>query len=100
MKNKKEKWIDSVLGSTSGMSRAQPDLGLFDRINEALELAQVKIIPMYYVKIAAAAAVILLAINIYAASSYPEQITERVLEENYASQESPQIFIDYNLYGS
>ena len=99
MKNKKEKWIDDVLSSTQGMSRARPDAVLFDRINAALELAQVKVIPMYYVKIAAAAAVILLAVNIFATINYPEQPSEQVIEGNYASQES-ELFIDYNIYGS
>ena len=60
----KEEWIDAVMKSTHGMSRAQPPTDLFEKITSKLNGREtVKIISMP-VKQWAAAAILLLALNI------------------------------------
>ena len=60
----KQEWIDAVLGSTEGMSRAEPPEYLFERVIYGLNRpVTVKIIPMP-VKQWVAAAILLLALNI------------------------------------
>ncbi len=63
MENNKEKWIDEVLNSTGGMSRAVPDNGLYEKVVARIKTRQTNIIP-FPVKRWVAAAILLLALNI------------------------------------
>lgn len=62
--NHKEQWIDKVLNSTSGMQRAEPYGGLYARVMMRADLTGRPTIISFPVKKWAAAAVILLALNI------------------------------------
>ncbi len=60
----KEKWIDEVLGSTHGISRAQPGTGLYEQVQARLRNPrQINSTP-FPVKQWVAAAILLLALNV------------------------------------
>ena len=73
MKNDQEKWINDVLGSMQGSTRAQPNPELFSKIENQLSLSEERIIPMYRLRIAAAAAVVLLILNGFTVQYYLKQ---------------------------
>jgi len=60
----KDKWIDEVLNSTWGMSRAQPVAGLFEQITAKLSEPQTIKMIAFPVKQWVAAAIVLLALNV------------------------------------
>jgi hypothetical protein len=60
----KEKWIDEVMNSTQGMSRADPDNDLLDKITSKLNSPNaVKTTPLPVTQWAAAA-ILLIALNV------------------------------------
>lgn len=71
----KEKWINDALDSTRGMHRAGPKAGLYDRVM-AVDTTRslVKVIP-FPVKQWAAAAILLLALNIGSVVYYNQRKT-------------------------
>jgi hypothetical protein len=71
----KEKWIDEVMSSTAGMSRANPDTDLFNRISSKLNVPQVVKSTPLPVKQWAAAAILLLALNVGSILYYRNQHT-------------------------
>jgi len=72
----KEKWIDEVFSSTQGMLRAQPGEGMFQKINARLnEPREVKTVPLP-LKQWAAAAILLLALNVGSVIYYAGQNTK------------------------
>jgi hypothetical protein len=62
MENGKEQWIDDVLGSTQGMSRAEAPANLYDRVMIGVQNPRSR--SSLPVKQWAAAAVLLVAVNI------------------------------------
>lgn len=70
----KEKWKDDVLNSLQGLQRAEPNAFLFTRIEAKLE--QTTGLSKLQVRLAGAAMVLLLALNLWVVSS----------KENTASQ--------------
>lgn len=70
----KEKWKDDVLNSLQGLQRAEPNAFLFTRIEAKLE--QTTGLSKLQVRLAGAAMVLLLAVNLWVVSS----------KENTASQ--------------
>jgi hypothetical protein len=60
----KEQWINEVMNSLEGITPAQPDDGLFERITEKLRKPQTTKIMNPYPAQWAAAAILLLALNI------------------------------------
>ena len=66
MKNKitKEQWVDEVMSSLEGISAAQPSDDLFERITSNLSRSATVKVMRLYPKQWAAAAVLLLALNI------------------------------------
>ncbi len=59
----KEQWIDTVLASTEGMKRAQPQEGLYNNLLNKLSGSQPNVVS-FPVRQWAAAAILLLALNI------------------------------------
>ncbi len=59
----KERWIDEVMNSTQGMSRAQPGAGLYEQITAKLTRPQTAT-TSFPVKRWAAAAILLLTLNV------------------------------------
>ena len=60
----KEEWIDSVMNSTKGMARAQPPTALFENITSKLNSREPDKTISLPIKQWAAAAIVLLALNI------------------------------------
>ena|SRR5579872_1450764 len=59
----KEKWIDEVLNSAQGIKRAQPGADLYEKITDKLSRSQ-SVAVSFPVKQWAAAAILLLALNV------------------------------------
>jgi hypothetical protein len=65
----KEQWKNSILESMNQAQRAEPAADLFDRISAKLDRNQgAKVIPMAYIRLAAACFAGLLVMNIWALS--------------------------------
>jgi len=62
--NKKEQWIAEVLNSTEGMDKAQPGVDLFEKVMRNLDKPQGSRTVRLPVKQWAAAAVLLIALNV------------------------------------
>lgn len=69
----KNKWIDDVMNSTDGMSRATPRDGLLRKIEQRMEegVIYAKQVPMRTVSLAAASIVLLVAVNIALLNTRP-----------------------------
>lgn len=96
-KNDKEKWIDDVFGSIKGSERARPKSDLFGKILNEIETPNTRIIPLFQLRVIAAAAVVLLILNIAVLrqsiqNSYSN--TEVWITEN--TEES--VISNYNIY--
>lgn len=71
-----EKWIDDVFESLEGIERAKPASELFSMITARLERPETKVIPLFWVRAAAVAAVVLISFNIYCLKSFSnEEVT-------------------------
>lgn len=72
----KEKWLNDVLGSTSGIRRAQPVGGLYERVMTRMSSPQQQAHTISFpVKRWVAAAIILLALNISSVLYYTGRTT-------------------------
>jgi hypothetical protein len=70
----KEKWKDEVLNSLHGLQKAEPNAFLFTRIEAKLERATG--LSKFQVRFAGVCMVLLLAINVWVASSQSNTSTE------------------------
>jgi hypothetical protein len=88
----KEQWSSEVFESIEGMKRASPSNDLFSKINDQLQNSlQVKIIPFSKLAWAAAAACIMITINIFAFKASIKGANQNIVSHN-------EILNDYNLY--
>lgn len=60
----KKKWIDDVLASTDGMSKARPERDLFLGIEDKMQFRKKQVIPLKTVSLAAASIALLILVNI------------------------------------
>ena len=98
MKKDKEKWMDDVLGSLEGSKRAQPSPELFARIESQIDAPEAKVIPITQWRIAVAAAILLLMLNVFAMRQYAHRYevnTDDLVVEVSADQ---QLISNYNPY--
>ena len=70
---KREKWIDEVLESTIGMVPAQPDSGLHERVMRKIDASKTNTTSAIPLRGWAAAAVLLLAINMLSVIRYTKR---------------------------
>ena len=97
-KTDKEKWIKDVFDSLKGSHRAKPGPQLFAKIEHQIYSPETKIIPMRQWSYAVAAAVLILAINIFALRQYAQN-KESNIRELVASDDSGQPLIsNYKIY--
>ncbi len=98
MENDKEKWIEEVFESIQGSKRAKPSPGLFAKIEAQIDNPDAVIIPMFQRRVAAAAAILLLALNVFALRQYMQQ--DSVLSNESVAMEMPnqQLISNYNIY--
>ncbi|MGB1243424.1 MAG: hypothetical protein ACPG49_12930 [Chitinophagales bacterium] len=97
MQNEKEQWKNSILNSLEGIQKASPNERIFLKIKQKVGQQSAKVIPMNRVRMAAAAAVLLFAINAFSIAHYlknsaPNQ-TEIVSHQNNSN-----LISDYKLY--
>lgn len=62
--NNKGKWLNDVFDSIKGSERAKPNDDLFGKILNKIDAPETQIIPLRQLRFAAAAAIILLVLNI------------------------------------
>ncbi len=96
MSTEKEQWMDEVFNSLEGMQRAQPDEKLFENIEKHLFAPETKVIPLYWIRTAVAAAVVVLSINLYGVYEYTQRSSSQVEQSNTDS--SYPLISSYNLY--
>lgn len=89
--NQKEEWANEVLQSLDGIKRAEPQGDLFAKITAQIsEEKIVKIIPLKRLVWVAAAACIIIAVNVY---SFTPELTS--VENQLVKTE---LLTDYSLY--
>ncbi|MFZ4414212.1 MAG: hypothetical protein ACOYOV_14105 [Bacteroidales bacterium] len=87
-----EQWANEVFGSIEGMKRASPSIDVLEKINAKLQkTVQAKMIPLRKLAWAAAAACIMITLNIYS-------FTSVVGGENHTIAAKEQILSDFSLY--
>lgn len=87
-----EQWTNQVFASIEGMKRAGPSDDLFEKINTKIpKSAQVKIFPMSKLLWAAAAACIIVTLNIFAFS-------DSIKEGNQTTASEELLLTDFTLY--
>ena len=94
MNDDRDQWIDEVLGSMQGSSRAQPHPDIWNSI-ERKQLAEATVIPIRRLRMAAAAAVLVLLLNGLAIRHYVQNEGEAAASETVADQS---LISRYNLY--
>lgn len=98
MKDDKEQWIEDVFDSLKGSKRAKPNDDLFARIETEIESPDTKVIPLRQLRMIAAAAIVLLTLNIGALLQYTQ--SQKSNYENQVTESSHQtsLISDYKLY--
>lgn len=93
--DKKEQWVNEVLQSLDGIEKAEPKADLFAKITDKISKGEVtKIIPLQQLRWVAAAACIIIGVNIYVFTS---GITT-TKNTNINTTETYQILSNYSLY--
>jgi len=93
--NNKEKWADEVLHSMDGLRRAEPADDLFDKILDKIaEKKQAVIIPIKRLRWLAAAACLVIGLNIYVFSIGMKSSQK----ENTSESQSIELLTDFSLY--
>ncbi|MEM9821457.1 MAG: hypothetical protein AAF985_10310 [Bacteroidota bacterium] len=96
MKNEKEQWMDEVFASLKGSKRAKPPADLLAKIEQQLDAPEAKIIPMARFRVAIAAAMVLLVVNVLSLYQYQQKTASAQTEWNTGEAES--LISDYKLY--
>lgn len=98
MKDNKEKWIKDIFESLEGGKRAKPNVDLFARIEAEIENPDTKVIPLHHLRMIAAAAIVLLTLNIGALLQYNQGQKNnneyQITENNHQTS----LISDYKLY--
>lgn len=98
MKKDKENWMEDVLGSLKGSKRAQPNPGLFARIESQIETPEAIVIPITQWRLAAAAAILLLMLNVFAIQKYIQTYNLKTNELVVDANADQQLISNYNPY--
>tara|TARA_R110002049_G_scaffold307084_1_gene506739 strand:+ start:5264 stop:5563 length:300 start_codon:yes stop_codon:yes gene_type:complete len=73
MKDEKEKWIEDIFDSMKGSSRAEVPGDLFAKIQQEIKKDEPKVKPLFQWKYVAAAAVVLIFINLTSVFMYTQK---------------------------
>ena len=91
--SKPEEWADEIMNSLEGIQRAKPRADLFDAIDAKIDaLPQPKVIPIRRLAWVAAAACVVIFVNIYSLTS---STNTEIAEEQ--GTETP-LLSDYSIY--
>lgn len=91
--DRKEEWISEVMGSLDGMKKAEPNPDLFAKITSNLPVVhQAELIPLRQLRWVAAAACLVVGVNIFVFSLYissyenakPQSTTKHQLNNEYS----------------
>ena len=94
----REKWIEDVFDSMKGSQRAKPRADLFAKIEQEIQHPETRVIPLYQRRIAVAAAIVLLAGNVFALRHYVNTSQTKGNEIVMDETLSPGLISNYNLY--
>ncbi|MEZ4850474.1 MAG: hypothetical protein R3B93_18055 [Bacteroidia bacterium] len=96
--DEKEKWIEDVFQSMKGSKKAQPRPELLAKIEDQITDSREKVIPMRQWKYAAAAAVVIIFMNVSALLYYNQ--TAKGTYEDVAAAEvySKSLISNYKIY--
>lgn len=98
MKSDKEKWMEDVFESMKGSQRARPQPELLEKIMKNIDAPEAKVVPMYQWRIVAAAAVLLLVLNIFALNHYTQNSVSSSGELAVEDASSQLIISNYKIY--
>ena len=98
MEKEKEEWIDGILNSTNKISRAKPSAQLYSKIEGRLFEPEVKLISIQQWRWAAAAALLLLFLNVFALRQYNGEQTQSLTQGYSVESDEQAIVSDYNFY--
>lgn len=97
MNKDQEKWISSVMDSTKGIRKAEPSADLLAKIERQIDASEFAVIRMQQWRIAVAAAVLLLALNVFLIRQYMQSNDTNIeLVSNDSSTET--LISNYKLY--
>jgi hypothetical protein len=98
MNDEREKWMEDVFQSMKGSRRATPGPELFAKIEGQIEASNGKIIPMPQWRYAAAAAALVLVVNVTALVYYNQNAGITQEEVAVASVYSESLISNYQIY--
>lgn len=98
MNDEKDKWMEEVFQSMKDSQRAKPHPELFTKIEEELTVSEVKVIPMSQWRIAVAAAVLLLFVNIASLLYYKQSDVMAYENIEKGSTYSESLISNYQIY--
>lgn len=96
MKNEKEQWINDVFESVKGSERAKPNTDLFTKIESQIDSEEAKIIPMRQWRMAVAAAVVILIMNVFAIQNFTQN--NRMNADEIENETNQPLISNFNLY--
>jgi hypothetical protein len=94
----KEKWMDAILQSMRGSHRAKPRPELFAKIENQFYDPAAKVIPVFKLRVAAAAALFLLIFNVFSMRQYAQNAQSDTAENLIESESDQQLISNFNLY--
>ncbi len=95
MEDEREKWISETIDTTRDMSRAVAPIGLFDKIMVDIAGSRVMTIPKWQRNLGAAAAILLLVLNVGIGMKYASGDSKDVAQ---VENEGDAFLSDYELY--
>lgn len=97
-KDDKQKWIDDVFDSMQGSRRAKPSPELFGKIETEIDAPEARVIPMYQWRLTAAAAVLLLVLNVFALRQVAESNALNTGEWVVERTSNQQLISNFKIY--
>lgn len=95
MEEKNSDWTEDIITSMQGAQKAEPSPALFARIEQEVELLDAKVIPMSYVRLAAACIVIILFLN---GISLVQHLKTEIEFETAEVNQEPPLFHSFQIY--
>lgn len=94
----KDKWIEDVFNSMEGSSRARPNSDLFERIEGQLNAPEAKFVPLRQWGLTAAAAILVLVINLFALRQFTQSNEFNTSEMVVSGASSQELISNYKIY--
>jgi len=98
MKSDENKWIENILGSTKGSERAKPSAKVWVNIEQQVFKKETHLVSISQWRVAAIAAVLLIALNIFSIRHYLQNRANGVSEMTTENRPNQSIISNYQLY--